>query len=38
MIVGMQATKLIVRDVVAAERFYRAIGLRLVGHNDGGGD
>jgi len=36
MIVGMHATKLIVRDVTAAERFYTAIGLRLVNRNLGG--
>jgi catechol 2,3-dioxygenase-like lactoylglutathione lyase family enzyme len=35
-IVGMHATKVIVRDVEAAERFYRAIGLKLVNRNTGG--
>lgn len=36
MIIGMHATKLIVRDVAAAERFYVGIGLRLVSRNLGG--
>lgn len=36
MILGMHATKLVVRDVDAAERFYQAIGLRLVSRNLGG--
>lgn len=36
MIVGMHATKVVVRDVDAAERFYRAIGLSLVSRNLGG--
>lgn len=36
MIVGMHATKVIVRDVKAAERFYRAIGLKLVNRITGG--
>lgn len=36
MIVGMHATKLVVRDVAAAERFYEAIGLKLVSRNEGG--
>lgn len=36
MILGMHATKVIVRDLAAAERFYRAIGLQFVSHNTGG--
>lgn len=36
MILGMHATKLVVRDVDAAERFYQAIGLKLVTRNLGG--
>ena len=36
MIVGMQATKVIVRDVEAAERFYQAVGLKLVNRHTGG--
>jgi len=36
MIVGMHATKLVVRDVDAAEAFYRAVGLKLVTRNVGG--
>lgn len=36
MIVGMHATKLIVRDADTAERFYAAIGLKLVSRNTGG--
>jgi catechol 2,3-dioxygenase-like lactoylglutathione lyase family enzyme len=36
MIVGMQATKVVVRDVEAAERFYRAVGLKLVHRTTGG--
>ena len=36
MILGMHATKVVVRDVAAAERFYEAIGLRLVNRNLGG--
>jgi catechol 2,3-dioxygenase-like lactoylglutathione lyase family enzyme len=36
MIVGMHATKLVVRDVDAAERFYQAVGLKLVTRNLGG--
>lgn len=36
MIVGMHATKLVVRDVAAAERFYLALGLKLVSRNEGG--
>ena len=36
MIVGMHATKLVVRDVTAAERFYAALGLKLVSRNEGG--
>jgi catechol 2,3-dioxygenase-like lactoylglutathione lyase family enzyme len=36
MILGMHATKLVVRDVTAAEAFYQAIGLKLVNRNTGG--
>jgi predicted enzyme related to lactoylglutathione lyase len=36
MILGMHATKLVVRDVEAAERFYQALGLKLVSRNLGG--
>lgn len=36
MIVAIHATKLVVRDVRAAERFYEAVGLKLVAHNLGG--
>jgi catechol 2,3-dioxygenase-like lactoylglutathione lyase family enzyme len=36
MILGMHATKLVVRDVEAAERFYQAIGLKRVTRNLGG--
>jgi catechol 2,3-dioxygenase-like lactoylglutathione lyase family enzyme len=36
MIVGMHATKVVVRDVDAAEQFYLAIGLKLVARNLGG--
>ena len=36
MILGMHATKVVVRDVDAAERFYQAIGLKLVSRNLGG--
>lgn len=36
MILGMHATKVVVRDVDAAERFYQAIGLQLVSRNTGG--
>ena len=36
MIVSIHATKLVVRDVDTAERFYQAIGLRLVTRNLGG--
>jgi len=32
----MHATKLVVRDVVAAERFYLTMGLKLVSRNLGG--
>lgn len=33
---AMHATKLVVRDVEAAERFYCALGLKLVSRNSGG--
>jgi len=36
MIQGMHATKVIVRDVESAERFYTAIGLKVVNRNLGG--
>lgn len=36
MIVGFHATKLIVRNADAAERFYTTIGLKLVNRNVGG--
>ena len=36
MILAMHATKLVVRDADAGERFYAAIGLRLVARNTGG--
>jgi catechol 2,3-dioxygenase-like lactoylglutathione lyase family enzyme len=36
MILGMHATKLVVRDVAAAEAFYQALGLKLVSRNLGG--
>jgi len=36
MIVGIHATKLVVGDVDAAERFYQGIGLKLVTRNLGG--
>jgi catechol 2,3-dioxygenase-like lactoylglutathione lyase family enzyme len=36
MILAMHATKLVVSDVDAAERFYQAIGLKLVSRNLGG--
>ncbi len=36
MTLAMHATKLVVRDVEAAERFYLAIGLKLVSRNLGG--
>jgi catechol 2,3-dioxygenase-like lactoylglutathione lyase family enzyme len=35
-IVGFHATKLVVRDVEAAEAFYGAIGLKRVACNEGG--
>ncbi len=38
MIEAMHATKLVVADVDAAERFYRAIGLQPVSRNLGGED
>jgi catechol 2,3-dioxygenase-like lactoylglutathione lyase family enzyme len=36
MTLAMHATKLVVRDVEAAERFYLAFGLKLVNRNLGG--
>ena len=36
MSIAMHATKLVVRDVEAAERFYVALGLKLVSRNVGG--
>lgn len=38
MTIALNATKLIVRDVEATERFYRALGLQVVGRNVGGED
>ena len=34
--IGFHATKLVVGDLGAAERFYRAIGLEVVSRNTGG--
>ena len=34
----MHATKLVVRDLDSAERFYRALGLQVVSRNVGGED
>jgi catechol 2,3-dioxygenase-like lactoylglutathione lyase family enzyme len=36
MILAMHATKVVVRDVAAAQRFYETLGLKLVAHNLGG--
>lgn len=36
MSISMSHTKLVVRDVGAAERFYRAMGLKVVSRNVGG--
>jgi catechol 2,3-dioxygenase-like lactoylglutathione lyase family enzyme len=36
--IAMIATKLVVRDVPAAERFYQALGLKLVSRNLGRDD
>ena len=36
MSIAMNFTKLVVGDVAAAERFYRAIGLQVVSRNLGG--
>ena len=36
MTLAMNFTKLVVRDVAAAERFYRAVGLQVVSRNLGG--
>ena len=36
MSIAMNATKLVVRDVEAAERFYSALGLKLISRNVGG--
>lgn len=33
---AMHATKLVVRDVAAAERFYCALGMKVVNRNTGG--
>jgi len=38
MILASHATKLVVGDVAAAERFYRTLGLQLVSRNLGGED
>lgn len=36
MINGIHATKVVVRDVESSERFYSALGLKVVNHNLGG--
>jgi catechol 2,3-dioxygenase-like lactoylglutathione lyase family enzyme len=36
MSIAMRHMKLVVRDLNAAERFYRAIGLKVVSRNVGG--
>ena len=36
--IEMSATKLVVRDVEEAERFYQAVGLKVVSRNVGGED
>ena len=36
MIVAMHATKLVVNDLDLAERFYTAIGMKIINHNLGG--
>lgn len=36
MSIAMNFTKLVVRDVAAAERFYCAMGLKVVSRNEGG--
>ena len=38
MSIAMHATKLVVRDVGSTEKFYRAIGLKVVSRNVGGED
>ncbi|HTV95431.1 MAG TPA: VOC family protein [Steroidobacteraceae bacterium] len=38
MSIALIATKLVVRDLEAAERFYRAMGLKFVNRNLGGED
>jgi catechol 2,3-dioxygenase-like lactoylglutathione lyase family enzyme len=38
MSIAMNATKLVVKDVAAAERFYCAMGLKVVSRNVGGED
>jgi catechol 2,3-dioxygenase-like lactoylglutathione lyase family enzyme len=38
MSIEMSATKLVVRDVEEAERFYQAVGLKIVSRNVGGED
>ena len=38
MSIEMSATKLVVRDVDETERFYQAVGLKIVGRNIGGED
>jgi lactoylglutathione lyase len=38
MSIEMSATKLVVRDVGQAERFYQALGLKIVSRNVGGED
>jgi len=34
--IAMHATKLVVRDLDAAERFYENLGMSIVGRNEGG--
>lgn len=36
MILGMHATKVVVRDIDAAEKFYETLGLKVVSRNVGG--
>jgi catechol 2,3-dioxygenase-like lactoylglutathione lyase family enzyme len=36
MTIAFTATKLVVADLAAAERFYKGLGLQEIGHNTGG--
>jgi catechol 2,3-dioxygenase-like lactoylglutathione lyase family enzyme len=36
MTIAFTATKLVVADLAAAERFYKGLGLKEIGHNTGG--